>query len=124
MLCFDLYYLVKDIVIKYSKKQEEKTIVMEEETLIRSVYREFFDSDIFSDFEMLYKNDFYIISQIQAITPNNMQSFLVAVKNISEFLSTDDSKQTIDKICTKYKTKSKSEYIFRQAIMKVNTYTS
>jgi hypothetical protein len=62
---------VKDIVMKYSKKQEEKTIIQEEEVLIRSVYREFFDSDIFSDFEMLYKDDFYVISQIQGILPND-----------------------------------------------------
>lgn len=57
--------------MKYSKKQEEKTIIQEEEVLIRSVYREFFDSDIFSDFEMLYKDDFYVISQIQGILPND-----------------------------------------------------
>ena len=61
-MCYDLYFLVKDIVLKYSKKQEEKTIVQEEEVVIRSVYREFFDSDIFNDFEMLYKDDFYVIN--------------------------------------------------------------
>jgi hypothetical protein len=62
LLCNDLYYQIKDIVNKYALKQTEKDIVNLEETVIRVVYRDFVDSDIFKDFDVLFLDDFYIIN--------------------------------------------------------------
>ena len=62
LLCNDLYYQIKDIVNKYALKQTEKDIVNLEETVIRVVYRDFVDSDIFKDFDVLFLDDFFIIN--------------------------------------------------------------
>ncbi len=62
LLCHDLYYQMKDIVNKYALKQTEKDIVNLEETVIRIVYRDFVDTDIFKDFDVLFLDDFYIIN--------------------------------------------------------------
>jgi hypothetical protein len=64
ILCHDFYNLVNLIVQKYAVKQEEKTIVAKEELFAKSIYKDLFDSDVFSDFSLLYKDDCYVISVI------------------------------------------------------------
>lgn len=70
-----MYNLVNEIVQKHSEKQEEKTIIAKEELFARSIYRDLFDSDIFSDFSLLYKDNCYIISTIKAIKSASIESF-------------------------------------------------
>jgi hypothetical protein len=62
LLCNDLYYKVKEIVNKYALKQTDKDVVNAEETMIRVLYRDSVDADIFNDFGALFANDFYIIN--------------------------------------------------------------
>ena len=62
LLCNDLYYQVKNIVNKYALKQTDKDIVNAEETMIRVLYRDSVDADIFNDFGVVFINDFYIIN--------------------------------------------------------------
>ena len=50
-----MYNIVNEIVQKYSEKQEERTLVAKEELFAKSVYRDLFASDIFSDFSLLYQ---------------------------------------------------------------------
>ena len=75
ILCHDFYQLINTIVQKYAVKQEEKTIVAKEELFARSIYKDLFDSDVFSDFSLLYKDDCHIIGIIQNIKPNSAESF-------------------------------------------------
>ena len=122
VLCNPFYKTVKDIVNKYSQKQEEKDIVNQEEVLVRSIYRDFVDEDIFNDFDLLFEDDFFIISTIQKTKEGDVEGFHSAVKQILDFLSNDAKKQKIKQICAKYKKESKSEWIFRQAIVKIDKY--
>ncbi len=62
ILCFDIYNVINVIVQKYATKQEERTIVVQEELFARSVYRDLFDSDVFSDFSLLYRDDCFIVN--------------------------------------------------------------
>jgi hypothetical protein len=64
ILCHDMYNVVNEIVQKYAVKQEEKTIVAQEELFARSIYRDMFDSDVFTDFCLLYKDECYVVNQI------------------------------------------------------------
>lgn len=93
ILCYDVYDLVKKIVMTYSEKQEEKTIVKSEELFVNSMYRDLFDSDIFGDFSMLYKDDCKIIDIIQKIPPQSADGFRKAIQDIVTYLSRSDNKE-------------------------------
>lgn len=64
VLCHDMYNLVNEIVQRHSEKQVEKTLVAQEELFARSLYRDCFDSDLSSDFSLLYKDDWRVINII------------------------------------------------------------
>lgn len=61
ILCHDIFDFVKLMVNKYSPKQSEKDIINNEETFVRVFYKDFVDADIFGDFSLLMKDNFYII---------------------------------------------------------------
>lgn len=60
-----MYPLIQNIVLKYAIKNEEKQIVQAEELFVRTMYRDLFDSDIFSDFGLLYRDNMYVIDLIR-----------------------------------------------------------
>jgi hypothetical protein len=64
VLCHDMYNLVNEIVQRHSEKQVEKTIVAQEELFARSIYRDCFDSDLSSDFSLLYADNWHVINLI------------------------------------------------------------
>ena len=43
--------------------------------LIRSIYRDFVDDDIFNDFDILFDNEFFIITAIQETREGNTEDF-------------------------------------------------
>jgi hypothetical protein len=74
------------LVEKYAVKQEEKTIIRQEEVFVRSINRDLFDSDIFDDFELLYANNCYVINEIKGIPAKNADGFRKAMDNILKFV--------------------------------------
>ena len=70
--------------------------------MVRSIYRDFFDSDIFKDFDLLYKNDCHIVNLIQNTDETNATSFRKAIKEITEYLQKEENKKELEKIATKY----------------------
>ena len=124
ILCKDIYNLVNEIVQRHSEKQVEKTIVAQEELFARSLYRDCFDSDLSSDFSLLYAEDWHVINIIQNIKPSSKASFCSAIEQIIEFVKREDHKQQLSQVAKKYKKdENKFEWIFTQAIKKVYTYT-
>ena len=89
LLCNDLYYQIKDIVNKYALKQTEKDIVNLEETVIRVVYRDFIDSDIFNDFNVLFLDDFYIINTFKLSKKGDKESVKQVVNTITEYIKSE-----------------------------------
>ncbi len=89
LLCNDLYYQIKDIVNKYALKQTEKDIVNLEETVVRVIYRDFVDSDIFKDFDVLFLDDFYIINTFKLSKKGDKQSVLTAVNSITTYIKSE-----------------------------------
>ncbi len=51
----------------------------QEELFARSIYRDCFDGDVFSDFSLLYKDDCRVINIIQSIKPNSQASFKLGI---------------------------------------------
>jgi hypothetical protein len=70
--------------------------------MIRVLYRDSVDADIFNDFGALFANDFYIINQVKLSKKGDKASFETAINNISSFLQSEEGKQHIKKVCTKY----------------------
>ncbi len=59
-----MYPLIQNIVLKYAVKEEEKQIIQTEEIFVRTMYRDLFDADIFSDFGLLYRDEMLVINLI------------------------------------------------------------
>lgn len=92
--------------------------------MVKSVYSDCFDSDLSSDFSLLYKDDWHVINTIQSIKANSKESFCQAVQLILEFIQRDGNKQELGQVAKKYKKdENKFEWIFTQAIKKVSIYT-
>ena len=68
---------------KYALKQTEKDIVNLEETVIRVVYRDFIDSDIFRDFDVLFLDDFHIINTFKLSKKGDKASVQLAINTIT-----------------------------------------
>ena len=54
--------------------------------MIRVLYRDSVDSDMFTNFNALFANDFYIINEIKKSKKGNKESMKTAVDNICLFL--------------------------------------
>ncbi len=54
-----------------------------EETVIRVVYRDFVDSDIFRDFDVLFLDDFHIINTFKLSKKGDKSSVQTAVNSIT-----------------------------------------
>jgi hypothetical protein len=90
---------------------------------VRSVYRDLFDNDIFSDFGLLYKDDCKIINIIQDIPAKSAAGFRQSMQEIVQFLSRQDNKDQLAKVADRYNKSSKYEWIFTQAVKKINPYS-
>jgi hypothetical protein len=93
VLCNDFYALILQIVTKYSEKQEEKTLVQGEEFFVRTMQRDLFDSDIFNDFSMLYKDNCKVINIIENMPAYSAEGFRSSMKEIVDFVSLTENKQ-------------------------------
>ena len=83
-----------------------------------------FDSDLVSNFSLLYKDDCKVINIIQHIKPNSQSSFKDAIKQILDFITSVDNKAILSTVAQKYNKESKLEWILSQAVRKIDTYTS
>lgn len=113
---------MRAIVNKYSEKQEERDIINQEEVFVKSIYRDLMDSDIFNDFQLLYQDDFYIIDKLQNTKEGSPQSFHAALTDIVNYLRNEDNKKKIKDVCGKYGKGDKFDWIFRNAVNKINKY--
>jgi hypothetical protein len=70
----------------------------------------------------MYQDDFFIITKFQSTKEGDTLSFHRALTDIVDYLKNDENKNKIKDVCGKYGKGDKFDWIFRNAVNKINKF--